>query len=75
MIALACMLAMKFQRRKHGKEKDAYFKQNGGLKLYDEMRSRQVDTINILTEKEVKKATENYSDDRVLGCGGQRNGL
>ncbi|CAM0948802.1 unnamed protein product [Alopecurus aequalis] len=70
-IALACMLAMKFQRRKHRKEKDAYFKQNGGLKLYDEMRSRQVDTIHILTEKEVKKATENYSDDRVLGCGGQ----
>ncbi|CAM0948810.1 unnamed protein product [Alopecurus aequalis] len=70
-IALACMLAMKFQRRKHRKEKDAYFKQNGGLKLYDEMRSRQVDTIHILTEKEIKKATENYSSDRVLGCGGQ----
>ncbi|KAI4988371.1 hypothetical protein ZWY2020_030001 [Hordeum vulgare] len=70
MIALACMLAMKWQRRKHRKEKDEYFKQNGGLKLYDEMRSRQVDTFHILTEKEVKKATENYSNDRVLGCGG-----
>uniref|UniRef100_A0A453JLM6 Protein kinase domain-containing protein n=1 Tax=Aegilops tauschii subsp. strangulata TaxID=200361 RepID=A0A453JLM6_AEGTS len=69
-IALACLLAMKFQRRKHRKEKDEYFKQNGGLKLYDEMRSRQVDTFHILTEKEVKKATENYSNDRVLGCGG-----
>ncbi|KAM0896177.1 hypothetical protein ACQ4PT_023353 [Festuca glaucescens] len=70
-IALACMLAMKIQRRKHRKEKELYFKQNGGLKLYDEMRSRQVDTIHILTEKEVKRATENYRDDRVLGCGGQ----
>uniref|UniRef100_A0ACD6A098 Uncharacterized protein n=1 Tax=Avena sativa TaxID=4498 RepID=A0ACD6A098_AVESA len=69
-MALTCMLAMRFQRRKHRKEKDAYFKQNGGLKLYDEMRSRQVDTFHILTEEEVKKATENYSDDRVLGCGG-----
>jgi len=38
--------------------------------LYDEMRSRKVDTIHILTEKDIKKATENYSDDRVLGCGG-----
>ncbi|CAN6329896.1 unnamed protein product [Urochloa humidicola] len=69
-ISLACLLVMKLQRTKHRKEKDEYFKQNGGLKLYDEMRSRQVDTIHILTEKEIKKATENFSDDRVLGCGG-----
>ncbi|KAF8655695.1 hypothetical protein HU200_061017 [Digitaria exilis] len=69
-ISLACLLVMKLQRRKHIKEKDAYFKQNGGLKLYDEMRSRQVDTIHILTEEEIKKATDNFSEDRVLGCGG-----
>ncbi|KAL6847115.1 hypothetical protein ACP4OV_022968 [Aristida adscensionis] len=67
---LACMLALKLQRRKHRKEKDEYFKQNGGLKLYDEMRSKQVDTFRILTEKEIKKATDNYSASRVLGCGG-----
>nr|CAB3462631.1 unnamed protein product [Digitaria exilis] len=30
----------------------------------------KVDTIHILTEKEIKKATENYKDDRVLGYGG-----
>ncbi|PAN21903.2 hypothetical protein PAHAL_3G498400 [Panicum hallii] len=70
MISLTCILVMKLQRRKHRREKDAYFKQNGGLKLYDEMRSRQVDTIRILTEKEIKKATDNFSEDRVLGCGG-----
>jgi serine/threonine protein kinase len=52
------------------KEKDEYFKQNGGLRLYDEMRSRQVDTVLILSEKEIKKATDNFSEDRVLGCGG-----
>ncbi|WVZ91286.1 hypothetical protein U9M48_037477, partial [Paspalum notatum var. saurae] len=69
-ISLACLLVMKIQRRKHRKEKDEYFKQNGGLKLYDEMRSRQVDTIYILTEEEIKKATNNFSEDRVLGCGG-----
>ncbi|CAL4897736.1 unnamed protein product [Urochloa decumbens] len=67
---LACLLVMKLQRKKLRKEKDEYFKQNGGLKLYDEMRSRQVDTISILTEKDIKKATENYRDDSVLGCGG-----
>ncbi|CAL4905078.1 unnamed protein product [Urochloa decumbens] len=69
-MSLTCLLVMKIQRRKYKKEKDEYFKQNGGLKLYDEMRSRQVDTIRILTEKDIKKATENYRDDRVLGCGG-----
>jgi serine/threonine protein kinase len=69
-MSLTCLLVMKLERRKHRKEKDEYFKQNGGLKLYDEMRSRQVDTILILAEKEIKKATENYRDDRVLGCGG-----
>ncbi|KAL6622650.1 hypothetical protein ACP70R_032529 [Stipagrostis hirtigluma subsp. patula] len=70
LISLACLLFMKLQRRKHRKEKDEYFTQNGGLKLYDEMRSRKVDTIRILTEKEIKQATDNYSGNRVLGCGG-----
>ena len=69
-VSLTCLLVMKLQRNKHRREKDDYFKQNGGLKLYDEMRSRQVDTIHILTEKEIKKATDNFSEDHVLGCGG-----
>ncbi|KAF2908840.1 wall-associated receptor kinase 5 [Oryza sativa Japonica Group] len=68
--AMACMLIMQLQRRRHKKEKIEYFKQNGGLRLYDEMISRQVDTIRILTEREIKRATENYNEDRVLGSGG-----
>ncbi|PNT62316.1 hypothetical protein BRADI_4g01647v3 [Brachypodium distachyon] len=55
---------------RHKKDKEEYFKQNGGLKLYDEMRSKQVDTVRILAEKEIRRATDNYSEDRVLGCGG-----
>uniref|UniRef100_A0A0E0JCG3 Protein kinase domain-containing protein n=1 Tax=Oryza nivara TaxID=4536 RepID=A0A0E0JCG3_ORYNI len=70
LMALTCVLAMQIQRKRHKKDKDEYFKQNGGLKLYDEMRSRKVDTIRILTEKDIKKATDNYSEDRVLGIGG-----
>ncbi|XBH74458.1 hypothetical protein VPH35_101402 [Triticum aestivum] len=69
-MALACSLIMQLQRKRHKKEKDEYFKQNGGLKLYDEMRSRQVDTIHILAEKEIKRATDNYNEDRIIGCGG-----
>ncbi|VAH97230.1 unnamed protein product [Triticum turgidum subsp. durum] len=70
LMALTCMLLMQFQRKRHKREKYEYFKQNGGLKLYDEMRSRQVDTIRILTEKEIKRATDNYNEDRVIGRGG-----
>ena len=62
-MASACLLLMQFQRKRHKMEKDEYFKQNGGLQLYDEMRSRQVDTIRMLTEKEIKRATDNYSED------------
>ncbi|XP_044949802.1 wall-associated receptor kinase 5-like [Hordeum vulgare subsp. vulgare] len=69
-MALACLLLMQFQMKRHKREKDEYFRQNGGLKLYDEMRSKQVDTIRILTEKEIKRATDNYNEDRVIGCGG-----
>ncbi|KAF8655697.1 hypothetical protein HU200_061019 [Digitaria exilis] len=70
-MSLTCIFVMKSQRRKHMKEKDEYFKQNGGLRLYDEMRSRQVDTILILSENEINRATDNFSEDHVLGCGGQ----
>uniref|UniRef100_A0ACD6A1V4 Uncharacterized protein n=1 Tax=Avena sativa TaxID=4498 RepID=A0ACD6A1V4_AVESA len=70
MICLACFLVMQLQRKRHKKEKDEYFKQNGGLMLYDEMMSRQVDTVRILTENEIRIATDNYNEDQVLGCGG-----
>src|SRR5688572_343201 len=70
LMALACLYTMQLQRKRHMMEKEEYFRQNGGLKLYDEMRARKVHTIHILTEKEVKRATNNYSEDRVLGCGG-----
>jgi hypothetical protein len=44
---------MKLQRRKHKNEKDEYFKPNGGLKLYDEMRSRKFDTIHIYLQSKI----------------------
>jgi serine/threonine protein kinase len=36
------------------------------------MRSRQVDTICILTENEINRAADNYSGHHVLDCGGPR---
>jgi serine/threonine protein kinase len=69
-MAMACLFVIQLLRKRHKKEKDEYFRQNGGLKLYDEMRSRKVHTIRILTEKEIKRATDNYNEHQVLGCGG-----
>ncbi|XP_072148573.1 wall-associated receptor kinase 4 [Setaria viridis] len=69
-MALACIFTIQLLRKRHKKEKDEYFRQNGGLKLYYEMRSRKAHTIRILTEKEIKRATDNYNEDQVLGCGG-----
>ncbi|BAS85447.1 Os03g0643200 [Oryza sativa Japonica Group] len=69
-MALSCMLVIQLQRRKHTIEKQEYFRRNGGLRLYDEMVSRQVDTVRVLTVDELKKATDNFSDARVLGRGG-----
>uniref|UniRef100_A0A0D9VWS3 Protein kinase domain-containing protein n=1 Tax=Leersia perrieri TaxID=77586 RepID=A0A0D9VWS3_9ORYZ len=69
-MTLSSFLVIRLQRRKHKQEKQQYFKQNGGLKLFEEMVSRQVDTVRVLTEDELKKATNNFSDDQVIGCGG-----
>ncbi|KAF0902672.1 hypothetical protein E2562_018300 [Oryza meyeriana var. granulata] len=69
-MALSCLLVIQFQRRKHIIEKQEYFRRNGGLRLYDEMMSRQVDTVRVLTVDEIQKATDNFSDDRILGRGG-----
>jgi hypothetical protein len=64
------LLVIQLQRRRHIIEKQEYFRRNGGLRLYDEMVSRQVDTVRVLTVDELKKATDNFSDARVLGRGG-----
>ncbi|THU63301.1 hypothetical protein C4D60_Mb01t14330 [Musa balbisiana] len=59
-----------FQRRKLLREKDKFFQQNGGLRLYEEIRSKQIDTIKIYTKEDIEKATDNFDKSRELGRGG-----
>ncbi|CAA7059451.1 unnamed protein product [Microthlaspi erraticum] len=50
------------------------FKRNGGLLLQQQLTSREdrsVEKTVIFTSKEIEKATENFSSDRILGQGGQ----
>ncbi|XP_073106222.1 wall-associated receptor kinase 4-like [Elaeis guineensis] len=69
--ALISSMLMRYQNIKHKKEREKYFKQNGGLQLYEEMRSRQVDTVQIFTKEDLARATNNFDSDRVIGHGGR----
>ncbi|XP_064991772.1 putative wall-associated receptor kinase-like 16 [Musa acuminata AAA Group] len=63
-------IILAFQRRKLLREKDKFFQQNGGLRLYEEIRSKQIDTVKIYTKEDIEKATDNFDKSRELGRGG-----
>ncbi|URD72743.1 EGF [Musa troglodytarum] len=63
-------IILAFQRRKLLREKDKFFQQNGGLRLYEEIRSKQIDTVKIYTKEDLEKATDNFDKSRELGRGG-----
>ncbi|KAF3968436.1 hypothetical protein CMV_007674 [Castanea mollissima] len=60
------------KRRKLIKLKGKFFQQNGGLLLKQQLSNHQmsVETTKIFTIEELKKATNNYDESRVLGQGG-----
>ncbi|KAL4596050.1 hypothetical protein ACB092_12G136200 [Castanea dentata] len=59
------------KRRKHLKLKEKFFQQNGGLLLRQQVSNHESSmTTKIFTAKELKKATNNYDESRVLGQGG-----
>lgn len=68
-IALACACMIK-ERIKLQKMKQDYFRQHGGLILFEEMRSKQGITFKIFTEEELQQATNRFSEQQVLGQGG-----
>ena len=59
------------KRRKHLKLKEKFFKQNGGLLLKQQVPNHDSSmTTKIFTAEELKKASNNYDESRVLGHGG-----
>ncbi|TMW92708.1 hypothetical protein EJD97_012661 [Solanum chilense] len=62
-------------KRKLIKNREKFFQQNGGLLLKQQISSRKggVEATKIFTSDELKKATNNYASDRILGRGG--NGI
>ncbi|TVU50146.1 hypothetical protein EJB05_01503 [Eragrostis curvula] len=69
---VVCIVAtlIKYQRRKLSKEKETFFKQNGGQILYQKILSKQVDTVIIFTIGDLMKATSNFDKNREIGTGG-----
>ncbi|KAK8642886.1 hypothetical protein V6N13_012211 [Hibiscus sabdariffa] len=60
------------KRRKLGKLKQQNFQQNGGILLREQFSKREEygETAKIFTLEELKKATNNYHESRILGRGG-----
>lgn len=50
--------------------KQKYFKQHGGLLLFEEMRLQQGIAFKIFSEDELQKATNSFDEQHVIGCGG-----
>uniref|UniRef100_A0A7N2MI87 Protein kinase domain-containing protein n=1 Tax=Quercus lobata TaxID=97700 RepID=A0A7N2MI87_QUELO len=61
------------KRRKLIKLREKFFKQNGGLLLQQQLSKHNgsIETTQIFTAEELKKATNNYHENRILGQGGQ----
>ncbi|KAL6847785.1 hypothetical protein ACP4OV_021913 [Aristida adscensionis] len=68
-VVLSCTYA--FQEKKRlAAIKRRYFKQHGGLLLFEEMKSRQGLSFTLFTKEELEEATNMFDERHVLGKGG-----
>ncbi|KAH7543850.1 hypothetical protein ACOSP7_031340 [Xanthoceras sorbifolium] len=61
-----------FKKRRLIKLKEKFFQQNGGFLLQQQLSKRTgaSDTAKIFSEEELKKATNNFDEKRIIGRGG-----
>ncbi|CAD6219716.1 unnamed protein product [Miscanthus lutarioriparius] len=58
------------QKRKLKNTKEEYFRQHGGLILFDTMKSEKGLAFTVFSEAELIHATSNYDKSRIIGRGG-----
>ncbi|OIT28237.1 PREDICTED: wall-associated receptor kinase 2-like [Nicotiana attenuata] len=75
LVVAATWLYFCVKKRKLIKLREKFFQQNGGLLLKQRISSNEggVEATKIFTAEELKKATYNYANNRILGRGG--NGI
>ncbi|KAG6721370.1 hypothetical protein I3842_03G108800 [Carya illinoinensis] len=61
------------QKRKGLKQKEKFFQRNGGLLLQQQLSTREahVENIKLFNSKDLELATNYFSENRILGQGGQ----
>ncbi|KAG5553993.1 hypothetical protein RHGRI_011758 [Rhododendron griersonianum] len=73
LLIIVTLLFFGIKRRKLIKQREKFFEQNGGLLMKQKISSinkTSVETLKIFTVEELKKATNNYAKDQILGQGG-----
>lgn len=72
MIVGSSWLYLVLKKRKLIRLKEKFFKQNGGLILEQQLSRFEgsTETIKIFTEEELKRATNNYNESKIIGQGG-----
>ncbi|KAL3326514.1 hypothetical protein AABB24_037269 [Solanum stoloniferum] len=75
LVVLITLLYFCIKKRKLIQVREKFFQQNGGLLLKHRISTKEgsVDATRIFTAEELKKATNNYANDKILGRGG--NGI
>ncbi|KAK4348520.1 hypothetical protein RND71_031275 [Anisodus tanguticus] len=60
------------QRRKMAMKKIKFFKENGGVMLLEQLirQGKSTTAVRIFTSEELKQATNNYDESRIVGQGG-----
>ncbi|KAG5568352.1 hypothetical protein H5410_064632 [Solanum commersonii] len=75
LVVVITLLYFCIKKRKLSQVREKFFQQNGGLLLKHRISTKEggVDATRIFTAEELKKATNNYANDKILGRGG--NGI
>ncbi|XP_062196674.1 putative wall-associated receptor kinase-like 16 [Phragmites australis] len=68
-VAITCAYLIR-ERRKLHRIKQKYFRQHGGLLLFEEMKSQQGVPFKIFSEEELQQATNRFDEQVVIGHGG-----
>ncbi|XP_010525668.1 PREDICTED: putative wall-associated receptor kinase-like 16 [Tarenaya hassleriana] len=68
-----CCINQELKRRKQDKLREKFFEQNGGIMLRQRLlrTHSSEDDVRIFTEEEIRRATNNFHESRILGEGGQ----